>query len=328
MQAFVGIDVSKSKLDICWLRDVATGKRKSKVFPNTPGGWALLYKWLLNNIKLPAHQILITLEPTGVYHENLIYGLHAQGFLVYLANPSKARQYAQSLNLVHKTDKIDAMALASYGHARHSAIELWEPEPEEVRQLKVKIRRLHALEKDLQRERNRKEAYQVGIPNDAVLLSCEQMISALEDQINKLQGDIDDDIGSHPQLKKNRELLSTIKGIGTVVSRELVHLFAAKQFSSAKQAAAYLGLIPKLKESGKQKGKVCLSKSGPAALRAKLYMSAIVATTHNADFILMKQRLLAAGKSKKAIVCAAMRKLVQICYGVIKHQSEYRPQMT
>jgi transposase len=83
-----------------------------------------------------------------------------------------------------------------------------------------------------------------------------------------------------------------------------------------------------LNESGTLKGKVTLTKKGPSSLRAKLYMAAVVATTHNPEFKALKQRLTARGKSKMAVICAAMRKLVQVCFGVVKHQSEYVPQVT
>ena len=158
--------------------------------------------------------------------------------------------------------------------------------------------------------------------------SSHEVIETLNLQIKRLSQDIDNDINSDPTLKKNSELLKSIKGIGPVVSRQMVSLFATKQFNNAKQVAAYLGLIPRLNESGTLKGKVTLTKKGPAMLRAKLYMAAIVATNHNPDFIVLKRRLIARGKSKMAALCAAMRKLVQVCFGMIKHQSEYVPQVT
>ena len=328
MKVFIGIDVSKNKLDVCWLRDAVTGKKKTKVFKNSHEGWSLLSAWLVKTTDCSEHEVVITLEPTGVYHEGLMYGLHAKGFVIDCVNPAQAKQYSQSLNQTHKTDALDALSLASYGHARQHQLEPWEPEPESVRALKAKIRRLEALNKDLLRELNRKEAYEVSAASDVVMKSSNEMIDTLTVQIQRLSQDIDDDINNDPTLKKNAQLLKSIKGIGPVVSRQMVSLFATKRFRSAKQVAAYLGLIPRLNESGTLKGKVTLTKKGPSMLRAKLYMAAIVATNHNPEFITLKQRLMARGKSKMAALCAAMRKLVQVCFGVIKHQTEYVPQVT
>ena len=327
MCEFTGIDVSKEKFDVCWLRDIKTGKKKTKVFKNTRAGHQQAQDWLLNNLKVPAQDIVITLEPTGVYHEALMYFLHDCGFQVLLVNPGKARKYAQSLNQIHKTDKLDAVTLAWYGHAQQHKLTLWQPEAPEIRELKVMIRRLDALEKDLQREQNRQEAAQVSLSSDRVAQSLKDMIETLKAEIERLQQDIDNHIDRFPELKRNRQLLQSIKGIGTVMSRELVYLFASKRFKSAKQAAAYIGLIPKLRESGKLKGRTMLSKIGSARIRAKLYMAAVCASTHNPDIKAQKARLLKAGKVKMQALGAAMRKLIQICFGVIKHQCEYQPQL-
>ena len=173
-----------------------------------------------------------------------MYFLHDCGFQVLLVNPGKARKYAESLNQIHKTDKLDAVTLAWYGHAQQHKLTLWQPEAPEIRELKVMIRRLDALEKDLQREQNRQEAAQVSLSSDRVAQSLKDMIETLKAEIERLQQDIDNHIDRFPELKRNRQLLQSIKGIGTVMSRELVYLFASKRFNSAKQAAAYIGLIP------------------------------------------------------------------------------------
>ena len=71
-----------------------------------------------------------------------------------------------------------------------------------------------------------------------------------------------------------------------------------------------------------------MTKSGPSKVRAKLYMAAVVALSNNPDIKEQHRRLMLAGKTKMQAIGAAMRKLVQICFGVLKHQSEYRPQYT
>ncbi len=327
MREFTGVDISKEKVDIGWLRDVKTGKKKTKVFKNTAAGHQHVADWLLKNLKVPAGEILVTLEPTGVYHEALMYFLHDRGFQVLLVNPGKAKKFAEALNQVHKTDKLDCINLAEYGHAQYHQLTLWQPEAPELRELKAMIRRLDALEKDLQREHNRQEATRVSLSSDRVAQSLQDMIATLKAEIQRLQQDIDDHIDRFPELKRNRELLQSIKGIGPVMSRELVYLFASKRFKSAREAAAYLGLIPKLKESGKRQGHTTLSKVGSARIRAKLYMAAVCASTYNPDIKAQKARLLKAGKVKMQALGAAMRKLIQICFGVIKHQSEYQPQL-
>jgi transposase len=327
MTEYTGIDVSKEKLDVGWLRDMSSGKRKTKVLSNSPQGFEALAAWLLKSTQVEPEEILITLEPAGVYHEALMYFLHEHGFKVVLANPGKAKQYAQSIGFIHKTDKTDAIMLAYYGHAQYHKLQLWQPEAPEIRELKAMMRRLDALEKDLQREKKRLETCEISNSSQRVLTSLRDIIAVLEAEVEKLTDDINRHINNEPTLKKNRELLESIKGIGRVMSREMVYLFASKQFKSAKQAAAYVGLIPILHESGKRKGYTRLSKAGPARIRAKLYMAAVCAGTHNPDIRAQKNRLIKAGKTPMQAIGAAMRKLIQIGFGVVKHQSEYQPQV-
>ncbi|XAG09900.1 IS110 family transposase (plasmid) [Vibrio metschnikovii] len=98
-------------------------------------------------------------------------------------------------------------------------------------------------------------------------------------------------------MNKNHKLLQSIVGIGKVMSRELVYLFSAKKFSSAKQAAAFIGLIPQLNESGKLKGRTTMSKVRPSRIRAKLFLADVSASTHNPDIKEQRRRLLVAGKT-------------------------------
>jgi transposase len=60
---------------------------------------------------------------------------------------------------------------------------------------------------------------------------------------------------------------------------------------------------------------------------AKLYLAAVTATRYNLDIKAQYERLTGKGKSKMSALGAVMRKLVQICFGVLKHQKTYQPQM-
>ena len=121
--------------------------------------------------------------------------------------------------------------------------------------------------------------------------------------------------------------MESIPGVGKVISRTMLSVMHSRSFQQAGQLAAYIGLIPRLQESGTWKGRSRMSKQGSPKVRAKLYMPALVCIKHNPDIRAQYERLLKNGKSKMQAVGAAMRKLVQICFGVVKHQSEYHPQV-
>ena len=92
--------------------------------------------------------------------------------------------------------------------------------------------------------------------------------------------------------------------------------------------AAFVGLVPRKRESGMYKGQSKLSKRGSSMIRAKLYLAAVCATQYNPDIRAHCERLRARGKNKMQTVGAAMRRLVQICYGVLKRRCEYQAQVT
>lgn len=139
---------------------------------------------------------------------------------------------------------------------------------------------------------------------------------------------IDQHIDRHPDLKQDRALLRSIPRVGEVVSLRMTALYHSKSFTSASQMAAYLGLVPKQRESGQHKGKAMLSKRGNPVIRAKLYLAAVVAKTWNPDINAHYRRLKAGNKTEMQTIGVAMRRLVQICFGVLKHQCKYQAKTT
>lgn len=190
MNCIIGIDVSKDKIDVAWLRDIQTLKVKTKVFKNTPSGFAQLSSWLSENTKQPLNNCHCSLEATGIYHEPLSHWLFEQGIAVSVCNPAQVKNFAKSLGAQHKTDKIDSIILARYGALMKPA--LWQPEPKAVRELKALIARLEAIESDLQREQNRMEKAEFSAASELVIESLNTMIQHLESERKKLDQEIDD----------------------------------------------------------------------------------------------------------------------------------------
>lgn len=324
MYSVVGIDVSKAKLDVLWLKDAATLKVKSKIFGNDTRGHDELVEWIIKNIDQPLEQIHVVMEATSVYHETLAYHLHANNINVSIVNPAYVRDFAKGLGTVHKTDKKDSFILARYGALVSPPI--WQPEPTEIRVLKALLSRIEALDADLLREQNRMEKAEFSQSSQIVIESLQKMIAELKKERDRLEQEIDDHIDRHPKLKKDAALLRSIPGVGPVVSRIMLSVIHSRTFDTASECAAFLGVIPKLRESGIFRGRASLSKKGSPVVRAKLYMSAIVASQYNPTIKAQRERLMRNGKTKMQALGAAMRKLVHICFGVIKHQAEYSPQ--
>jgi transposase len=150
------------------------------------------------------------------------------------------------------------------------------------------------------------------------------MISHINQGLTEIEEFIKQTVEQHPGLKKDLELLTSIKGVGPQLGLNMLVVLRANDFSGATQAAAYLGVIPVEKQSGTSvRGRVRLSKTGPPEIRAKLFMSALTAIRFNPHVEELYNRLINKGKAKMLALGAATRKLVHLCYGVLHTQQSY-----
>lgn len=317
---YLGIDVSKKKLHLCLIK---RDKRKTKTIDNQAEGFATLLKWLKDQ-DLGVNEVCAVMEATGPYHERLAYALYDAGIEVCVANPAQVRDFAKGIAVRTKTDGVDAEVLARFGVLAQPAP--WVPPAPEVRELQALLTRREAVALDLQREQNRKEkaeaAGQAGVVRDSI----DKGIDFLEKELGRLDKVIDDHINRHPDLKEKRAKLQSIPAIGKQSGKVMLSVLSAHSFTKAEQVAAYVGLVPVERLSGTSvRGRARLSKAGPARVRKVLYMAAVVAIRFNPHVKALYQRLVARGKSKMAAIGAAMRKLVHLCFGVLRSGKPYSP---
>jgi transposase len=323
MAFFVGIDVSKAKLSCFALLDERTGKGRSKTVLNGSGGYQVLLDWVGRYRPSGGDELVFVMEATGRYHQACALALSDAGHGVVIANPKRSRAFAEALDMLNKTDTVDARVLALYG-ARQDP-KRWQPPAIEVRQLQALLGRLKALEKDLRREQNRLEGLQNQAP--AVVRSLRDHIGYLSQARDELLTAISEHIKGHPELRRTHRHLLSIDGVGDKTAARLTALFMAHEFHSARQAAAFCGLVPRHFQSGTCLKFARLTKGGQPELRASLYMCAVCCIQHNADIRAFYMRLLRAGKPKMKALIAAMRKLVHIAFGVYRHGQPYRPKV-
>lgn len=306
--SYLGIDIAKLTFDAAILTQDGTPKHKK--LPNTKEGFEQLDQWLKQNLVTNLHACL---EATGIYGDALARHLFTAGHRVSVVNPAGPKAFARAQLSRTKTDKADAIRIAKYCQA-HQPL-LWTPPTEEVAVLQALVRRLEALRQMHQMEKQRLESTPT-----AVLPSVEAVLQFLSEQIVQVEQQIKDHVDGNPTLKQESKLLESIPGVGaTTASALLCELGDWRRFSSARAAAAYVGLVPRLHESGTSvRARSVLCKMGNARLRKALYFPAISALRHNPVLMAMSERLTVAGKSKMSIIGAAMRRLVQFAYGVLK----------
>jgi transposase len=199
-----------------------------------------------------------------------------------------------------------------------------EPPAPEIQELRALLRHLDDLQAMLQQERNRLQA---GEQSPTVLTQLQQHVAFLEVQIAPLKQQINDHFDQHPHLKQQRDLLTSIPGIGDLtVGRLLAELRDIQAFSSARQVAAFVGVTPRQVQSGTScHRRRRLSKRGTAALRAALDMPAVVAKRWNPLIRGLAERLRARRHTELSIIGAAMHKLLHLTYGVLKSGQPFDP---
>jgi len=313
ISVFVGIDVSKRKLDCAVLLN---GKIKSKVVSNDRSGFALLNTWLQER-GVATNSTHLCMEATGPYSEQAALALVSFGWIVSVVNPVRIKGFALSELARNKTDKADAALLARFCAAMRPSV--WTPPSPAYRQLRAMVERLQALKDMHQQETNRLEAHHAS-GETTVLPNVKSHIAWLDKQIAKLQRSINDHIDGHPELKQDAELIASIPGIGkATVAKVLAYAGNVRRFANAKALAAFIGICPRQRQSGSSvRGRTMISRTGHAVLRKALYMPGLVALRHNPILQVFGARMKTNGLAPKAVVGAAMRKLAHLIYGVVK----------
>ena len=254
------------------------------------------------------------MEATAAYWEALALYLHELKHRVSVVNPARIKAFAQSELLRTKTDAVDAALIARFCKSQDP--EPWIPPLPEIRILQALMRHYEHLKTT----RAQQSVYAQSSEAAIVTASIAEVIATLDEQIAQVERKIRQHFDDHPDLKRRRDLLTSIPGIGEVTAgsilSEIPHL---DRFQSAKAVAAFAGLSPRERRSGTSiNGRPRLCKTGNARVRKALYMPAVVALRFNPTLRVFADRLLAAGKHKRLVIGAVMRKLLVLAYGILR----------
>jgi transposase len=313
--AWLGIDIAKDTFEACLLTEQRSVRG---TFANTPSGYRKLDHWLKKRRVARVHACL---EATGRYGEGLAEHLHAAGHTVSVINPARLKAFGQATLTRTKTDQTDAALSAEFCRRQQPAA--WTPPVAQQRELRALVRRRESLLQLRQQEVNRLSSGEVS---PAVRGSLKTVVAFLDDQIAQVEQAISTQVADHPDLKRQADLIDSITGIGPTTAAALLAEIDFGAYPSARQVAAQAGLTPRQRQSGTSvHGRPRLSKQGASQLRKILYFPAIVAMHHNPVLREFAQRLADRGKAKMAIVCACMRKLLHLVYGVLKTGLPFDP---
>jgi transposase len=307
LSVFVGIDVAKAHLDVA-IRPSGESWRTA----NEPAAIAELVERL--GALAPA---IVVLEATGGFEWAPAAALGAAGLPVVVVNPRQVRDFARATGKLAKTDRLDAQVLAHFADAIR-------PEPRALpddtsRMLAALVARRRQLVEMLTTERNRRQTAPA-----ALQFELDEHIAWLEQRLQRLDRDLEQRIRQSPLWRAKDDLLRSVKGVGPVLSATLLIELPELGTLNRKRIAALVGVAPFARDSGTLQGKrTCWG--GRTAVRAALYMGALVASRHNPVLRRLYERLVRAGKPKKLAIVACMHKLLLILNAVLRNQTPWEP---
>jgi len=318
--AWLGIDIAKQKFDVAlnWKT-----RRRAKVFRNDAEGWQALLRWLKDLGIGPVHACL---EATGRYGDGLALHLHDAGHRVSVVNPAQIKHFGRVKLGRNKTDRADAALIGEYCRLFEPAA--WTPPTAALRELRDLVRTREALTASRVEWTNRRGSGQGTAAADAAMAG---VIARLEAEIAALDQAIEDAIGQDEAVQARHDLLVSVPGIGTHTAAVILsELPGPEVLHTAREAAAYTGLNPSHRQSGSSLDAPSrISRIGNATLRTALYFPALAALRWNPLVVALRQRLRDQGRLKpKQIVVAAMRKLLHLCFGVLKTGKPFDPNHT
>ena len=383
---FAGIDIASETHTVAVVGAAQEVVCSSTSFAEDAGGYQKLFERLG-----PPDPLLIAMEATGHYWQNLFAALVSAGYTVALLNPLRTHRFAEEELARTKTDAIDALGIARFAaQKRPLPTPLPDALTEELREL-VRLRQ-RLLQDFGDRVRQLHRLVDLGFPEftryvhglDRALASTilhayptaaafrglsvkrlaalrydgrhkvgAQLATALLEAAQRSVGqhhgaayrvqvryvcedldvlrrrlrDLDRDIAATLEHHEIGTLLTTIDGIGpTTAARLIAELGNPAHFRAPAALAAYVGVIPGLRHSGKRHpARAGLTPLGHARLRAALWMPTLTAVRKNPWLRAYYERLLARGKLPKVALVACMHKLLFAVYSVAKHRRPFVP---
>lgn len=321
---YIGIDVSKDKLDIAYL-DHSSEEQVTQI-SNTISSIKTFLKHISSVFSLPFQ---VVLEATGVYHLNLVYLLDEQNIDVTILNPLSLKGFSTSYLLTTKTDAVDAALLLRLAQERKPvATKIPKVEWQQKKQL---LTEWEHTQKQFQREKNRLHAFSSWNQSSPVATQLvEERIELLEKQLLQIEEMLTSlsNVMENEEFEKQVELASTIKGIGKKTALFVLMVsHSLEYFNSPKELAKFLGLTPTIHQSGRFKKRGRISKKGNAYVRGLLYCCARSAKRFNPQCKELYEKLRKKGKPYKVAMIAVAHKLVRQLFAVVKNQTPYQPQM-
>ena len=324
---FIGIDVSKSTLDVGLLDAENPGSVNHQQVSNNDAGIDAMLKWLQRLNEFSFENSLFCLEHTGMYNYPLLQFFSQRNASVWVEN---AVQIKKSLGLQRgKNDKIDAMRIAQYAHRLRDHVKLWKP----VREVIDRLKHLSALRERLVETKKRlltpvEELSKLGNESMAKVLqkSMNKTMKGLDKDLQAIENQMKDIIDKDDDLKRLYELVTSVVGIGFVTAVNLlVYTNEFKLFSNHRQFACYSGVAPFEYRSGSSiRGKTKVNPMANKKMKRYLHMASLTGIKLDEGLKTYFERKVSEGKNKMSVLNAIRNKLLARVFAVVNRGFAYQ----
>jgi len=309
----IGIDISKASFDVSY--EKTDRKFYHAKFSNNAQGFSKFR----DIVDTGDHCVM---EATGPYYLFLAYYLFDQGIYVSVVNPLQVKHFVRMRMTRAKTDKKDAGMIALYGQSETP--KLWQPDDQHVMKLQQMHTAIEGLQKQSTMLNNQLEAFsQLPVKEKSVMSILKSLLKTITSKIAKLEGKMLEIVNSH--YRDTFSSLQTIPGIGPKTAIVLIAITNNfKKFDDIKKLSAYVGLSPRVYQSGTSiNGKGHITKMGNKYIRKLLYLCAWSAKRHNDQCRVMYERLKEKQKPERVIKIAIANKLLRQAFAIGTNLSVY-----
>lgn len=317
---FIGIDISKNKIDVC-----THGEKAHKVFENHEEGYKAMLVWL-NKTVGKSTGLAFCIEHTGKYDVNISLFFEKHSLDYYKVSGLAVKRSAGIKR--GKNDKVDARGLARYAYLLRDELQPYKMAGEKMRRLKqlvahrAKLVRQRAAHKTSLSE-NKKVLGEEADP--LVIQSSQDTIDFLSAQVKTVELAMDQIVKEEQTLQKNHGLLTSINGVGNVIAiNMLVATNNFQSFDNARKFACFAGIAPFEHTSGSSiKGRTTVSKLGNRTIKTLLSSAASIAIVHNKELKSYYHSRLEKGKNKRSTLNIIRNKIVQRMFAVVKRETPF-----
>ena len=320
-RCIIGIDVSKSKLDVH-----LHGQQETLIISNDLCGYRRLSKWVKKQAAKETGSVLVVMEYTGIYTYGLEKFLHAEG-IAYVKRPALDIKLSAGMKR-GKTDKADAKMISQYGWQRREDLQPMKPLSEAEQNLQQLMAHRDKLVADRASYQSRLKELQGQMGSHlskCIAESTQYIMQVLEVEIKEVEAEIKKLIAREEYLNCNYQLLRSVQGIGFVTA---VHFLIAtenfRRFTNPRKFACYSGVAPFEHHSGSSiRGKTRVSHLANKKLKSLLTMAAISAVKSDTMLKTKYEQKRKEGKAKMCALNIIRFKLIERIFAVIKRQTPY-----